>query len=257
MRGSRASRSRLAPTNRSRWEVRGATDGIVSRHAIAPGKRGAAGTGNKVAPVSALLRPARPCSFDGRMVRNGHGRSGPERCARDRSACGSVGRVRPRPPVARPGAAMKSSPCAMTCSSRPCVLRFKLAGITTPQSDFERVVGRVAVGSRHWASFRVPFFCKGLRWWSGLGSGGVGGPPRVDPCDALLRPVPRRTLAGLSGAHSAPAPGIRLPAKCEAREHSVGSLCAVGSRGKGARDRVFTRTSHGISTRSFPVPYFG
>lgn len=122
MRGSRASRSRLAPTNRSRWEVRGATDGIVSRHAIAPGKRGAAGTGNKVAPVSALLRPARPCSYDGRLAR-----------------------TRARPPVARPGAAMKSSPCAMTCSSRPCVLRFKRAGITTTQFDVERVVGHFAL----------------------------------------------------------------------------------------------------------------
>ena len=36
-------------------------------------------------------------------ARNGHGRSEPEHCARDRSASGSVGRVRPRPPVARPG----------------------------------------------------------------------------------------------------------------------------------------------------------
>jgi len=35
---------------------------------------------------------------------------------------------------------------------------------------------------------------------------GVAGAPRVDPCDALPRPVPRRAQAGLSGADGAPAP---------------------------------------------------
>ncbi len=58
-------------------------------------------------------------------------------------------------------------------------------------------------------SFRVQFvFCEGPRLWSGLGSVGVGGPPRVDPCDALLRPVLRRVQAGLAGAHAAPAPAL-------------------------------------------------
>ena len=68
MRGSRASRSRLAPKNRNRWEARVATGGIISCDANAPENRASASTGNKVAPVSALLRPARPCSCDGRLV---------------------------------------------------------------------------------------------------------------------------------------------------------------------------------------------
>jgi hypothetical protein len=76
------------------------------------------------------------------------------------------------------------------------------------QSDFERVVGRVWVCSRLSWIFGALFFCEEMRLWSGLGSAGVGGPPRVDPCDALRRPVPRQALAVLSGADSAPAPPV-------------------------------------------------
>jgi hypothetical protein len=141
-------------------------------------------------------------------ARNGPGRSGPERCARDRSACGSLGRVRSRPPVARPGSAVR---IFNTCDGGK-VTTVRVAVQTgwnrdteILQSGFERVVGRVWVCSRLSWIFGALFFCEGLRSWSGLGSVGVGGPPRVDPCDALPRPVPRPSQAGLSGAHAAPA----------------------------------------------------
>ena len=107
--------------------------------------------------------------------------------------------------------------------------------ITTPQSDVERVVGRVSVGSRLCSSFRAPFFWKGLRSWSGLGSVGVGGPPRVDPCDASPRPVPRQTLAGLSGADCAPAPRFWSSAKRESQANirrNECALCALVARRK-------------------------
>jgi hypothetical protein len=115
-----------------------------------------------------LLRPARPCSFDGRAMPG--------------TATGDRGRN---------AALATAPPAAPSVASGPdhpwrsgCAVRSKLAGITTPQFDFERVVGRVSVCSRLCSSFRALFRCEGLRSWSGLGSVGVGGPPRVDPYDA-------------------------------------------------------------------------
>ena len=97
-----------------------------------------------------------------------------------------VGAVAPVSPPAIAGVAQL--PAGASGPDHPwrsgCAVRSKLAGITTPQFDFERVVGRVSVCSRLCSSFRALFRCEGLRSWSGLGSVGVGGPPRVDPYDA-------------------------------------------------------------------------
>jgi hypothetical protein len=158
-------------------------------------------------------------------ARNGRGRSAPDRCARDHSACGSVRRVRRRPPAARPGAAMNVSPRVMAATSRRCALRSRLAGIAVLQSDFERVAGRVWVCSRLSWIFGALFFCEELRSWSGLGSVGVGGPPRVDPCDASPRPVPRRAQAGLSGAQP-PQPWLLFQAEA-GRAHICRPDCAL------------------------------
>ncbi len=87
-----------------RWtkSVRNRTRSLAKNDLFARSRHREQGrAGFRVAPPSAPLFLRRPA-----VVRNGPGRSGLERCARDRSACGSVGRVRPRPPVARPGAAM-------------------------------------------------------------------------------------------------------------------------------------------------------
>ncbi len=80
------------------------------------------------------------------------------------------------------------------------------------QSDFERVVGRVWVCSRLSWIFGALFFCEELRLWSGLGSAGVGGPPRVDPCDALRRPSRdrrRRCYLGLTPPQPRPSSNQR------------------------------------------------
>ena len=200
------------------------------RYCITAGNRarkmGAAGTGNKVAPDSALLRPGatlflrRP-----EIARNGHGRSGPERCARDRSAYGFVGRVQPRPPVARPGAAMKVSPHAMAATSRPCAQRSRLAGIAVLQSDCERVVGRISVCSRLRSSFRAPLFWKGCV--RGVGSARWELADLRASIPATLRHAPsrvgrRRCYLGLTP----PQPWLLFQAEA-GRAHICRPVCAL------------------------------
>ena len=93
-----------------------------------------------------------------------------------------------------------------------------------PQSDFRCVAGRVWVCSRFSWIFGAFFCSEGLRSWSGLASVGVGGPPRVDPRDALPRPVPRLAQAGLSGAQP-PQPWLLFQAEA-GRAHIGRAECS-------------------------------
>ena len=186
--------------------------------------------GLRVAPPGATLFLRWPV-----CARNGHGRSGPG-ALRSRPLRLRLRRSRPAPTTR--GSSGGGDERFATCdgvNNTTVRIAVETGRITTPQSDVERVVGRVSVGSRLCSSFRAPFFWKGLRSWSGLGSVGVGGPPRVDPCDASPRPVPRQTLAGLSGADCAPAPRFWSSAKRESQANirrNECALCALVARRK-------------------------
>ena len=186
--------------------------------------------GLRVAPPGATLFLRWPV-----CARNGHGRSGPG-ALRSRPLRLRLRRSRPAPTTR--GSSGGGDERFATCdgvNNTTVRIAVETGRITTPQSDVERVVGRVSVGSRLCSSFRAPFFWKGLRSRSGLGSVGVGGPPRVDPCDASPRPVPRQTLAGLSGADCAPAPRFWSSAKRESQANirrNECALCALVARRK-------------------------
>ena len=148
-----------------------------------------AGTGNKVAPDSALLRPSRPCSFDGRVV--------PGTATGDRGRNAALATAPPAAP------SVASGPTTRGSSGVAAVQ------IGSPRKGSIRL--RAWVRSR-WVCLRLSwifgasFAVKGLRSWVGSARW-ESADLRASGSDALPRPVPRRARAGLAGAHAAPAPG--------------------------------------------------
>ena len=69
-----------------------------------------------------------------------------------------------------------------------------------PKSDYKRVVGRISGCSRLRSSFRASFSVRGCVRGVGLARLESADLRRVDPCDALRRPVPRQALAVLGSS---------------------------------------------------------